>query len=193
MYDRPYNDPLRDQIDELETSIELTTEHGSVFYEHPDQYMDGWARLAGAVEADIEGTIVPPPKLEEAVRIAPPEGWFEGRGQGFVTQAPPLPPEHEKASYISIEPPQAARPFYTHDGLMPAQYHPRRGGRTGIRNTEQTESAQLHSCPKDKQDVTTEDCQSCDHWGDHDGGGFESCAYDSREGDTRESNENPDE
>jgi hypothetical protein len=73
-----------------------------------------------------------------------------------------------------VEPPLAARPFYSHDGLTNRSYHPQFGGGTGVRGgTSET----TRWCLDRKKAVEVTTCEECDKWGDH-GGQMEECLYD---------------
>jgi len=75
-----------------------------------------------------------------------------------------------------IEPPTAAKPYLTHDGLTNRPYHPQFGGSTGIRNNA---GSSEKWCARDECTVDEEEaCPSCDEFGDHDGDGVERCYFD---------------
>ena len=73
-----------------------------------------------------------------------------------------------------VEPPLAARPFYSHDGLTSRPYHPQFGGGTGVRGET---SAPPRWCPDRGEAVKVTACEECDKWGDH-GGQMEECLLD---------------
>ena len=155
----PYFGPVRDQLEALEDSIEFSHEHGNVFYEHPYQYEDSLSRTLNALEASIEGTVVPPP--------APADESGQPIG-GYTSDGPPIVPDGKMVSWIALEPPPAARPYFTRDGLAPLSHRPRPGGSTGIRNEGASGTARWF--PESSEWVDEENtCQSCEYWEEDDG------------------------
>jgi hypothetical protein len=76
-----------------------------------------------------------------------------------------------------IEPPLAARLYFTHDGLASARYQPLMGGSAGIRNT--TPTSPTRWCPQAKDVVPQDACAGCPAWAD-DGGGSPACALEAK-------------
>ena len=171
----PYSDPLRGELDALESSIEWSSAVAPGLWFRSDELMDGIGLALDAVEVSIEGTVVRPAELipVEPLPLAhePPSLVSQGASKG-----PPLEPEPGRLDWISLNPPVAARPFFTHEGLAAPPYQPRGHSGTGIRNEAGSRARQ---CPKDDHTVDEqEDCPSCDEFGDHDGDGVERCRYD---------------
>jgi len=82
-----------------------------------------------------------------------------------------------------VEPPLAARPFYTHDGLTNRPYHPQFGGGTGVRGET---SASTRWCLDHKESVEVTACEECDKWEDHGVDGIEQCLHDWQEENERQ-------
>ena len=171
----PYSDPLRDVIEALEKSIDQP--HGlppSPFF-HGEDMRDGIGIALDAVEASIEGTVVRP-AVPTPVEPLPLAHELPGLVSQGASKGPPLEPEPGRLDWISLNPPVAARPYFTHEGLDALPYQPRGHSGTGIRNEAGSRARQ---CPKDDHTVDeTEDCPSCREFGDHDGDGVERCYFD---------------
>jgi hypothetical protein len=171
----PYSDPIRGELNALESSIEWSSAVAPGLWFRSDELMDPLGRALDAVEASIEGATVRPaePIPVEPLPLAhePPGLVSQGASEG-----PPLEPEHRRLDWISLNPPVAARPFFTHEGLDAPPYQPRGHSGTGIRNEAGSRARQ---CPKDDHTVDeTEDCPSCKEFGDHDRDGVERCYFD---------------
>jgi hypothetical protein len=81
-------------------------------------------------------------------------------------------------SWDTIEPPPAAKPYYTHDGLMNRPYHTQFGGGTGVRGET---AATSRWCQELEEVIEETACSSCANWGEHDGDGIERCYHDSKQ------------
>ena len=169
----PYSDPIRDDLDLLESSIERSFEVLPRPWFETEDLMDSLGLALDAVEAGIEGTVIPP---TEPVRVElPPVEPMERLLQQDSGKGPPPLPAPGRHDWIALQPPLAARPYFTQDGLAAPSYQPRGGRGAGIRN----ETGQrIRWCPKEEQTVDEEEeCPSCDEFSDH-GDGVEQCLYD---------------
>jgi hypothetical protein len=168
-----YHDPLHDDLGQLESSIELSFQPGSVFYENPDHHMDPSARFLGALERSLEGTMVIPPSLYEPESPLQPDPAVKAPLQG-PAEGPPLPAESDGPPWISMKPARAAKPFFTIEYIAPFSYFSR--GRTGSGSTIGGPWTLARRCPETDAVVTEETCLECEHYRDH-GDGPE-CYYD---------------
>ena len=148
-----------------------------------------------ALEAGIKGMTVPPPPpswpdpgpLDMAPEL------FEPPIRDFPSQGPPPPSEPGKVSFISIDPPAAARPYFTPAGLQAPSYHPLGGSGAGVRGGETTESSPIRWCPEADQPVSEDTCRACGYWGDQDGSGTGYCCYGAKDDNTRDDDGQSDE
>jgi len=175
-----YSDPLHDKLDAAEDSVERWRDPLALGPPGNDaEMMDPLGRILGEVEASVEGTTVPalrpfgepePPPIQPG----PPAPIV----YGSFSREPPAPQEPWEKPWGVIEPPPAAKPYLTHDGLTNRSYHPQFGGSTGIRNNA---GSSEKWCARDECTVDeAAECPSCDEFGDHDGDGdgVERCRYD---------------
>jgi hypothetical protein len=188
---QPYADTPRDRLDELEAFNERPAGLGSPLLPGPIMGADPMGQMLGAVEGSIEGTTIPALGRPEAGSRPQLPVLSEAPVQDFPSQEPPAPWDggESKVSFISIEVPEAARPYYTQTGIV--QPHQRPLGRqgTGIRNAEHTEADELRFCRRDEELVSPEVCLSCAHWGDHNNSGIEWCDYSEDEESRRDDDE----
>jgi hypothetical protein len=137
--------------------------------------MDPLGRMLGELEASIEGMTVPPLRPfgnpdPPPVMPGPPAPIV----YGSFDQHPPASQEPWEKPWGMIEPPLAARPYYTHDGLTNRPYHPQFGGGTSGRGET---AATSRWCPELEEAIEKTACSSCGKWGDH-GAGVEQCYHD---------------
>ena len=176
MFDVPYSDPMRDQLEALEQSVEDLIEPGSIYYPMPGQSIDDLGHQLGGVEDSIEGTTVPP--LAEGPALAPeqPIDWSMPLGQGPTSPGPPRSSEPAGRPWPNLLPPTAAKPFYTDHGPSTPSYRPHVGGSKGIGRASSSRATRW--CPELEGWVSEEEtCNECDRWADH-GAGYEQCHYD---------------
>jgi len=175
----PYFDPIRDQIEALETSIERSFEPDLGHFQNPEAFVDGLGRSLDALEMVIEGTEVHAPEFGLEPTSPPAAGAPPAfSGPVHQTTQPQVLPEDTGRHWASIQPESAAVPFRTRDGLTPPSYRPRAGGGTGIRY--QGGWGSVRRCPESGEFVDEEACQDCDKWRDH-GAGYEQCLYEWKE------------
>jgi len=172
---QPYSDPLRPLLDALEDSVESFRSPESAWIPGSDRnFMDDLGLMLGRLEEHIEMTHVPPPVVE-ALPVPPAQPQLP-LSVGPTSEGPPLVPEAPRLTRTELEPPLAARPYVTHEGLMPPSYRPSRGGSTGTRNP--SGDRHVRRCPETSEYVDEEEaCAACDRFGDH-GAGFAQCFYD---------------
>ena len=168
-----YSDPLHDALDAVEDSVERWRDPQMTFWAPDACFMDPVAEMLNELEASIEGTTVPPPRPFDPPPVMP--GPPEPIVYGSFDQHPPAPQEPWEKPWGMIEPPLAARPYFTHGGLTNRPYHPQFGGGTGVRGEAATTS---RWCPELEEAIEETACSSCGKWGDHDGDGVERCRYD---------------
>jgi len=173
------HDPL-DDLDAWEQWIEPPFEP-SVRFPDPDVfYMDDVGRMAGDLEATVEAALVPPPATPEAQASIPRP---ESGAPPFAVSVPsgPLrPPEPERLPWVAMEPPPAARPSITRDGIGPPDRQSRGGGGRGRSGA--AFSSSLRPCAESREPVDEiEDCPRCTSFGDWAGDGRERCYHDWRE------------
>lgn len=171
----PYYDPIWGQLDALENSIERSMDPGLVFYPNPDQYIDVLGHELGALEASMDGAVIPPLKIAgpELPVLTPQTP--QPRIPAPVSDGPPLLPEPMERYWTEMEPPLAARPYYSPAGLSRQPYRPHGRGGTGIRH-DSNRTALINWCAEVNQYVHEEYCHSCDQWDDH-GSGYEQCYH----------------
>lgn len=168
----PYSDPIWDVLDAMESSVE---EPSSV---PPDPWLDDgdlmgdFGQPPGAAEMGIEGIPVPPAEAA-GIDLLPPESEPPALVSQGASEGPPLEPEPGRQGWGDLDPPLAARPFFTREGLSASPDGSRGRGGRGIRNRAASTG---RWCPKERCTVDEEGCPSCDEWGDH-GGGIEECYY----------------
>lgn len=174
---QPYPDPIWDEFDALERSIEQSFEPAFDFHINPDEFMDGLARDLTALEDSIEGSQVGSPIQPEPPVLSPEP--FGPRSLGPTSAGPPSPPESDEKPWITLQPPPEARPYFLPDGLVPpSSYRTHGHAGTGIRNTGESEATRI--CPASGQPVDEDTCQSCRYWQEDDAGGH--CNYQVEEG-----------
>lgn len=133
------------------------------------------------LERDIEGTEIPPqgvndetPAGAETEPAVPPPTGPSG-------SEPPVPPAYGERTWVSLQPPPAARPFFRRDGFGPPVYRPR-GGR-GVGVTRGSPQAVQRICPETNESVSQEECESCEQCRDWSEDGSEpQCYYEWQEG-----------
>jgi len=171
-----YTDPLHEQLDALENSVEWFHDPAALSPPGLGDDLDPLGQALGQVEESIEWTTVPPLRPfgepePPPVQPGPPAPIV----YGSFGQTPPASQEPRGKPWGMIEPPSAARPYLTHDGLTNRPYHPQFGGSTGIRNNA---GSSEKWCARDQCAVDEEeDCPSCDDFGDHDDEDVERCRY----------------
>jgi hypothetical protein len=171
----PYSDPIRDALEDLEFSIDRSLGPGLALNPELDWEMDRMGHILNALEASIEGSVVPRANPVELEPFVQPPSLPVPMAQGFVGPGPPRLPEPVERRWGDLKPPVAATPFFLPDGPKAPSYHPLSGSETGIRNTDEQEL--MRWCAEVNQPVRQEDCQGCEQWGDH-GDGFERCRHD---------------
>jgi len=170
-----YADPLHEQLDDLECSVERFHDPAALSPPGPGDDPDPLGQTLGQLESSIEWTTVPPfrPFGEPEpppIQPGPPAPTV----YGSFGREPPAPQEPWERPWGMVEPPLAARPFYTHDGLTNRPYHPQIGGGAGVRGET---SAPTRWCLDRNEAVEVTACEECDKWGDH-GGQMEECLLD---------------
>jgi hypothetical protein len=141
-----------------------------------DLYEDDWSLMAGALERQTEALILPPPEVWEPVLfgvapVGPPP-------LGYVSPGPPQAREPERLSWVAMEAPLGARPYFTRDGL-PSPAHQSRGG-GGAGRYSPGLSPSMRFCPWHQQWIDQDACVSCERHRDDDGSG-PTCEYDKDE------------
>ena len=171
-----YHDPLDDALDAVEDSIERWRDPRALGPPMDDaEMMDPLGRMLGELEASIEGMTVPPLRpFGDSGPLPVMPGPPAPIVYGSFGQEPPAPQEPWEKPWGMIEPPLAARPYYTHDGLTNRPYRLQFGGSTGVRGET---TATSRRCPELEEVIEETACSSCGRWGDH-GTGVEQCYYD---------------
>ena len=167
-----YHDPLDDALSSLEDSVERWRDPQMTFWAPDACFMDPVAEMLGELEASIEGTTVPPPRPFDPPPVMP--GPPEPIVYGSFDQHPPASQEPWEKPWGMLEPPLAAKPYFTHDGLTNRPYHPQFGGGTGVQGET---AATSRWCPEQEEAIEETACSSCGNWGDH-GTGVEQCYHD---------------
>lgn len=158
-------DPLGNpMLDALARSIENPHVVADPLVANDEPFIDDLAAALGDLEDTIERTVVPPPVQPEPPVLAPiPSG---PTSLGPTSKGPPPPPEPIERPWIEMQPPRAARPFLSHNGLAPSSYRPHGRAGTGIRNEGTSEMSRW--CPAINQPVDDEACESCEYWDEDD-------------------------
>jgi hypothetical protein len=170
-----YTDPLHEELDALERSTEQFLDPNTTSPPWLDPGPDALGKLLGQVEESIEWTTVPPLRPfgepePPPVQPGPPAPTV----YGSFGPTSPASQEPRERPWGTIEPPPAARPDLTPEGLSREPYRPHPGSSTGSlgRNAIPT-----RWCPDRGEAVEVTACEACDKWGDHDGDGVEQCYY----------------
>jgi len=175
-----YGDPLREQLDAVEDSVERWRDPRALGPPGNDaEMMDPLGRMLGELEVSIEGTTVPPfrPFGEpEPPPIQP--GPLAPTVYGSFSREPPAPQEPWERPWGMVEPPLAARPYFAPDGLSREPYRPHPGSNMGSLGRT---SVPTRWCLDRKEAVEVTACEKCDKWGEHDGNGVEQCYHDSNQ------------
>lgn len=158
------HDPLRDQLDALERSIEGPGLQDA-------DLLDPLARTLDRLEAEIERTVVPPPPAQADLAPESEPGTPASDGAerlGYFSSRPPAPPEPAAHSFGMLIPPPAAVPFLTPLGLR-RPGPPRRVGRSpGTRPSRR--SATERRCPETGEVVDEAvQCRQCEKYDDWEG------------------------
>jgi hypothetical protein len=162
---------LDDTLSSLEDSVELWRDPQTTFGAPDACFMDPVAEMLGELEASIEGTTVPPLRPfgnpdPPPVMPGPPEPIV----YGSFDQHPPASQEPWEKPWGMLEPPLAAKPYFTHDGLTNRPYHPQFGNSTGVRGET---AATSRWCPELEEAIEETACSSCDK--------VEQCYHDSKQ------------
>jgi len=112
--DHALEDPLQVVQNALDKPAGLPPGYGGgVCPPNPDFFMDDLGRALTELEESIEGTEIPPPKVEEP--LLSPEPPVTER---YTSEGPPPPPEGTEHPWNTLQPPPAARLYYTPHGIM---------------------------------------------------------------------------
>jgi len=169
-----YADPLHEQLDALEYSVERFHDPAALSPPGPGDDPDPLGQALGQVEASIEWTTVPPfrPFGEPEpppIQPGPPAPTV----YGSFSREPPAPQEPWERPWGMVEPPPAAKPYFTHEGLSREPYRPHPGSNPGALGRS---SITTRWCPEKNREVEESTCYECALWDDH-GAGFEECRY----------------
>ena len=162
-----YTDPMHDTLDALEDSVGPPMNDAEM--------MDPLGRMLGELEASIEWKTVPPLRPfgepePPPVQPGPPAPTV----YGSFGPTSPASQEPRERPWGTIEPPPAARPYLTPEGLSREPYRPHPGSNLGSLGRT---SIPTRWCPDRGEAVEVTACEECNKWGDH-GGQMEECLYD---------------
>jgi len=157
---QPYRDPVRDQIDHLENSIQLSLDGGGVPCENPEIYMDGIARRSEALECSIEGTEIPPTVPVDLAPFAEPD---EAIGQGSFSEAPPLLSEPVEPPWIQFRTPLPAKPYTIEQGLTREPHQSRGRAGTGSKGISLQHNEEVY-CRLKNEWISKDECSECEYY-----------------------------
>jgi len=170
-----YADPLHGQLDALENSVERFHDPAALSPPGLGDDLDPLGQMLGQAEVSIEWTTVPPLRPfgepePPPVQPGPPAPTVYGSfGRDL-----PASQEPRERPWGTIEPPLAARPYLTPEGLSRKPYRPHPGSNPG---TLGRSSIPTRWCPEKDREVEESTCYECALWDDH-GAGIEQCYHD---------------
>jgi hypothetical protein len=173
-----YTDPLHEELDALETSVEQFLDPNTTSPPWLDPGPDALGQMLGQAEASIEWTTVPP--LRPFGEPEPPPiqpGPPAPTVYGSFGPTSPASQEPRERPWGTIEPPIAARPFFAPEGLSREPYRPHPGSNPGALGRS---SITTRWCPEKNREVEESTCYECPLWEDH-GAGFEECLHDRKQ------------
>jgi len=167
----PYGpDPLSDQLDAVERSIEG---HGA----GGDGLLDPIGRILDRVEAATEGTVIGPDASDRGNEPAEPALPLPLEPTGSFASKPPVRETPVERPWGELAPARPAVPFFTKRGWHRPGI-PRRFGRSAGR-TVRGEPDTKRVCPATGEVVDeVEDCPQCEQFKDWAGDGRKKCYYD---------------
>jgi hypothetical protein len=167
----PYFDPLWQQLDAVEMSIERQS--ADMFYDlDSDFYMDEFGKILSAVESSVEGAVITPnPSPQIGLPVPDDDRQYAVPDTGKSHPLAPL--ESVESYWTELQPPAAARPFILSHGITSPPYRSQRHGGTGARSQGTRIS---RWCSESNQFVSDDVCRECSMWADH-GAGYEQCRY----------------
>ena len=147
MGDPFFEDPFEAMANVFDNPTDLSFGlNGAVSPPNPDYYMDASGRALTELEESIKGTVVPPTKIEEPMLSPEPPAPIT---EGYTSEGPPPPPEGTEHPWNTLQPPPAARLYYTPHGIMsplsPSHHRPGRAG-AGIRNANASDDQPERYC-----------------------------------------------
>jgi len=174
-----YTDPVHDTLDALEDSVEFWRDPQALGPPMNDaEMMNPLGQMLGQVEASIEEKTVPP--LRPFGEPEPPPiqpGPPAPTVYGSFGPTSPASQEPRERPWGTIEPPPAARPYLTPDGLTNRPYRPHPGSSTGSLGRT---AIPTRWCFEKDREVEESTCYECPLWEDH-GAGFEECLHDRKQ------------
>jgi len=170
-----YTDPLHEQLDALENSVEWFHDPAALSPPGLGDDLDSLGQALGQVEESIEWKTIPPLRPfgepePPPVQPGPPAPIV----YGSFGQTPPASQEPRGKPWGMIEPPPAARPYFAPEGLSREPYRPHPGSNPGSLGRT---SIPTRWCPDRGEAIEVTACEECDKWGDH-GGQMEECLLD---------------